>query len=236
MLSKTSTSNRRETISTVPTVEIVSLRSLWTKGEVKKRIQTISKDADLEVKIIQNVYYPYLQFVYELIVKGTGGKALCFVDMVGGVEAISTALPKMESVRVPKIQIMPCKVDPEVAQRKAETYITYVFTHRRKVLIAPELLIRSKKLVYRPFFILKCNASEKKKSKFYLMFDAVSGQYQTLSLGTQTTAKTTALKQTSVEVEQMKEKTTAETTVFKQRVAQVEGVKEKLRKAITGEL
>ncbi len=215
MLSKTSTSNRRETISTVGTVEIVSMTPLWTKGEVKKRIQTISKEANLEVEVIQNVYYPYLQFEYQLIVKDTKGRAFCFVDMVGGVEAVSGALPKTERVRVPEIQVMPCKVDPEAAQRKAESYIIRAFTHRRKVLIAPELFIRSKHLVYRPFFILKCDSYGKKKVKFHLMFDAVSGQYQRLSLGTP--AK-------------------VEATAPKQRVAQVQGVKEKLRQVLTGEL
>jgi len=213
--SKTSTSNRMETISTVPAVEIVSMTPKWTKGEIIKRIQTISREPNLEVKVIQNVYYPYLQFEYQLIVKDTKGKAFCFVDMVGGVEAVSGALPKTESIRVPKIQLMPCKVAPEVAQRKAEAYITYAFTHRRNVLIAPELHIRSKHLVYRPFFILKCNSYGKKKVKFHLMFDAVSGQYQRLPLKTPTKI---------------------EEVVSKQRAAQVQGVKQKLRKVITGEL
>jgi len=214
LLSKTSTSNRRETISTVGAVEIVSMTPLWTEGEVKKRIQTISKEANLEVEVIQNVYYPYLQFEYQLIVKDTKGRAFCFVDMVGGVEAVSGALPKTERVWVPEIQIMPCKVDPEVAQRKAETYIIRAFTHRRKVLIAPELFIRGKHLVYRPFFILKCDSYGRKKVKFYLMFDAVSGQYQRLPLGASTKVEATAPKQ---------------------RVAQVWEVKEKLRKVIAGE-
>jgi len=215
LLSKTSTSNRKETISTVETVEIVSMTPLWTKSEVKQRIQTISKETDLEVEVIQNVYYPYLQFEYQLIVRGTKGKAFCFVDMVGGVEAVSGALPKTERARVPKIQVMPCKVDPEAAQRKAETYIIYAFTHRRKVLIAPELFIRSKHLVYRPFFILKCDSYGKKKVKFHLMFDAVSGQYQRLPL------------KTPIKVEEV---------ASKQRAVQVQGVKRKLRKVLTGEL
>jgi hypothetical protein len=135
---------------------------------------------EVDVSIIDYVYYPYLFAKLSILVytkitsKETSEDIVCFVDMVNGKETVTGDNVELSPVTVDERRIIPAKYTLEDASRKAITYVSHIYVQTVKTASIPRISLVSEQLSYKLFWLLKCNDGE---NTFYLIMDSINGQY-----------------------------------------------------------
>ena len=161
-------------------VEIEALPVSIDRDRAASVIRSLSGDFSVEVQKV--IYYPYLWvfFIYSvktIIGKRRDVKASCFVDLINN-QASTTDKFTLETESVSSDNILSPDVGEEEAFKTASTYLTHSAIHKMKALLVPDYEVVEKKIVYKPFWIVKCR--NRKRENFKAIVDACTGKFQVL--------------------------------------------------------
>lgn len=133
-----------------------------------------SVSADVERKL----FYPYRWFLLRSSARTLLGESAlrmsCLVD--ARTRLCATADPfELEELRAPRDDVLDAKLAELEGRRIAERYAAHVVRGKRKALVRSELELLEAKLVYKPFWVVRCTARGDRE--FRTLVDAVTGGF-----------------------------------------------------------
>ncbi len=150
------------------------------QNEAKNIVLKHSEQHSVQVQKI--IYYPYHWFLFSYTIKTLFGKsrsikASCLVDLINN-HAATTDKFDLCDIEVLKDCVLEHDYNRDEAFKTAKTYLTHASIHNSRVLFAPDSEIIEERLVYKPFWIVKCTNRE--RHSFKVIVDAVTGKFQLL--------------------------------------------------------
>jgi len=128
--------------------------------------------------ILGRVYYPYMFYHVEVLIKGIlkepkKVKGYVAIDLVRGLTFMADSMPKTYKVSVDEKYIVPPKITIEHSEHLAKKKMVYVAMRRFKAIFPATINILSKKLAYKQFIIAK-------RENKVVIIDTVTGEYEEL--------------------------------------------------------
>lgn len=162
-------------------MKIISLKEEISSDKAMNLIK--KKEASIEIKSIEKIYYPYFRLSAsvqtKVISRKVDGNISCIVDMVSGSEAITENTCEKEKIDVKDDFVLDVLLNHEDAKRKALTYIRHIVIQKIKLLKLPKITPCIEEIFYKPYWILGCSNNT---SRFHLLMDSISGQYHLLEV------------------------------------------------------
>ncbi|WZL72357.1 hypothetical protein QBE52_14850 [Clostridiaceae bacterium 35-E11] len=163
-------------------MKIKTIKIGYTMEDAKEiLLKRSNKFSILKTKML---YYPYLKIIFIIKTskfanaKRFNGHVVCTVDMVTGRESLAKSHGNLEDIEVEDCFVMPSKISEEDARKRAALFIGMVVMQKVKVLKIPTVTNIEDEIIYRPFYIVHCKNDT--QEDFFLMFDAVTGQFTPL--------------------------------------------------------
>jgi len=134
-------------------------------------------------QVQKKLYYPYYWFLFKYSVKTIFGEKTirvpCIIDMLNK-QASTVDDFEREFISVEQENIIQGKLKKLEALKSAKSYIIHAVMHKLKSLIYPEIELLEENVVYRPFWIIKCDRNG--YNSFKVMVDGVTGKFQILNI------------------------------------------------------
>ena len=159
--------------------DIVAIAGGLTSAEAEGVVGSTSSDWISRAR--RKVYYPYFWFhlrhATRTLLGQSSARLSCLVDTRTG--HASTADPfEVERVDVSTGVVMTPRLAEADALRIAHRYSGYVMRNRRKALVAPQVTVLDRRLVYKPFWIV--DGTTPSESSFRVLVDGVTGGFHAL--------------------------------------------------------
>jgi len=132
-------------------------------------------------QVQKQLFYPYYWVHFQYRVKTILGERLlqayCLVDLLNNQAATADEF-QWEPRQEEEENILQPEVAEESALETARTYLLHSSIHTMKALLCPEKTILDQRLLYKPFWIVRCD--NRKKEHFHLLVDGMTGKFQVL--------------------------------------------------------
>ncbi|MBI9102553.1 MAG: hypothetical protein JEY99_09070 [Spirochaetales bacterium] len=160
---------------------IQAIETSITREDANKIVGRVS--AGFIPQVQKLIYYPYFWVHFEYEVKTILGKrkvdAYTLVDLL---ENQASTADRFETIEVEEDNenILDPDVDLDSAMKTAQTYLVHSAVHEAKSLIFPKSEVKKSLVMYKPFWIVRCENS--KKERFRVIVDTVTGKFEILNI------------------------------------------------------
>jgi len=163
-------------------VRIDAVRQNISPVQAESNIRRVCEDFVPQVQ--KKLYYPYFwaEFEYSVNVLIKGRKqfnANCVVDLINRVAAVTDSF-ESESILVPTEFVLRHQANTEEAIQLAKSSLVQQVMLKMKSLLYPDIKIMQHSVVYKPFWILKCESTNG-EGHIRVLLDAVTGGYEILN-------------------------------------------------------
>ncbi|SFJ88997.1 hypothetical protein SAMN04487936_10589 [Halobacillus dabanensis] len=160
-------------------------KKIWTneiqfsKEEVNRLLQQMEKKSRFTIDRL--IYYPYYFLEYGLkektLLHGKVGKIGCTIDSISGVGSLIDVSPNLYETEMEGNERIDVHLTQKDAALEGEKFVCKSISYKMKILRMPEVELQKNLLFYRPFWLVR---GDRKKKKFLLVFDAVTGKFHPL--------------------------------------------------------
>ncbi len=163
----------------VDIMRIVCIRGEVTDEEAGRIIAPLAPGFRTVIRKL--VFYPYFRLRSSIHVKTILRSRLvtvsCLVDLCSG-QVRTTDQFDTEEREAERDSVLSAKIPADDALKKAREYAIHSTVHRMRTLSYPEIEVREKGIVYKPFWIAECSRGE--TASFRVIVDSVTGRFEPL--------------------------------------------------------
>lgn len=161
------------------TNDVVAIAGCLTSAQAEGVVASAS--GEWMSRAQRKLYYPYLwcqlRYTARTFLGDSGVRMSCLVDTRTGLA--STVDPfQLERVEADAGEVIEPRLAEDDALRVARRYVDYVVRNRRKALVAPEVNVLRRGLVYKPFWIV--DGTTRRQSSFRVLVDGITGGFHVL--------------------------------------------------------
>lgn len=136
-------------------------------------------DPSLDLRQIEEVYYPYIRFRY--LIRVGKGKIMeklnklsdCTVDRVSGSVYVADGNPEYEDVEVYREDMMDVSIPIHECYDAAHDFTMKMYISKGKLMATPELQIIEEEEFFKRFYVVTCMDEE--EMEYHILVDAVDG-------------------------------------------------------------
>ncbi|NLD18760.1 MAG: DUF3016 domain-containing protein [Clostridiales bacterium] len=139
----------------------------------------LNTDASLDIRDVEDVYYPYVRFRYEILagkgkmVRKANKLSDCIIDRVSGSVYETRGEPEFQEVSIPEEEALNVETIMEECYNIGHDFTLKQFIGKSKLLISPEMSVIEEDHFYKKFYIVTCQDVDERE--YYIMVDAVDG-------------------------------------------------------------
>lgn len=142
----------------------------------------INTDKTINIQKIDRLYYPYMNMIYSVKLKGSLAKLdrlmLCSIDMVYGRPAIGQGRPNLVEIEIDDVMAIDPLMKEEDLDRIGHDFIMKMFISKVKILATPTIKLDDMTFFHKLYYIVHCK--DLNDQDYFIMADSMDGSISIL--------------------------------------------------------